>query len=561
MTRNSDKLYLTVISFFVAICAGLFWWSYCDTYFTGDETLFCYRIDQGVQGLIVGDDVDIEEVDKISSVGDVFRSQAFHWRYGHGRNIITGVEQLFSGTWPTQLFYVINTLVWVYCIWLTIMLGVKGRWRRSLWIWLLTVGSYLFLFPGEADLFTSINLSTNYLWPIAMTLSAYALWLRYRLTPIDGKRKAAIALAVASLILAWSHEAWCLPMSATLIVWYIFLARNERKTVGFVMAWGYWAGSLILLASPGNYNRTYIEILGPMTEGIWPKVMEMLISITYCNIFWILVIVLALTVMWHPARMWRFIVDNRFMWIAGVFSMGFVMVFHTTERSFTAVDMISLILLLRFIGFYSRTDANVNRLPWLAMTLMAGVVAVMGYVAQLQRKVTAAEKAAIDWYVDDPDGLSVVSYPPIPDWVSPWIRCKLPSIFSRLTFNWERFNEQKPMHVLNDVEYNLLNQHPEQLFSPDNRIGKSPFYTVDEALSAWTTDSTVRHQFWIWDLAPASVNDHVGPFRKLGRILFVPFYSKQSRGNYVDSVVVGSKNYYRIDKYPGRGLQDAHFWR
>ncbi len=563
MLRKPLTPYTAVIAMFVIMSAILFWWSYSDTYFAGDETLFSYQQGKGGQWLSDENPVYADSLNRISSVGDVFVSQAYHWRHGHGRNLITAVEQVFSGAWPTGLFYVINTLVWVYSIWLTIWIGVKGRWRGSLWIWLLAVVSYFFLFPGEGDLFTSINYSTNYLWPIAMTLSAYALWRRYGDLPFAGNRGKGAALAFVMLILAWSHEAWCLPMSATLIVWYLWIARSGRRTLGFAMSCGYWVGSLILLASPGNYMRTYNEILGPMTEGVWPKIQEMCFSVTYCNIFWVLVLTLAVWGLWRPRRIWDFIVATRFWWILGVMSMAFVMVFHTTERSFTGVDMVSLVLLLKFIPYSlkARGEINVNRWPWLAVLLMAGAVALMGYVARLQRAITAAEKEGIDYYIADPDGLAVVDYPDIPAWAEPWVRCKLDRPFQRVTINWELFDLNKTMKVLNAKEYRLLSQHPEELFSPENRIGQSPFYTVDGALSAWSTDSTTCYQFWAWDIAPGSFNDPVGPLRKLGRIFLKPIYSSQSRPNFVEPVRVDGQDYYRIDKYSGRGLLDAHFVR
>lgn len=243
--------------------------------------------------------------------------------------------------------------------------------------------------------------------------------------------------------------------------------------------------------------------------------------------------------------------------------MAFVMVFHTTERSFTGVDMVSLVLLLKLIPYSlkSYSGINVNRRPWLAVTLMAGAVALMGYVARLQRAVTISEKAAIECYRLDPYGVAIVDYPEIPVWAEQWVRCKLTRPFQRETINWEMFNSHKPMRLINTEEYRLLKRHPEELFTPENRIGQSHFYTTDDAMSAWSTDSALCYQFWSWDLAPASVNDPVNHLRKVGRIILKPLFSRRSRANFVEPVTVAGKTYYRIDKYPGRELQDAQFVR
>lgn len=554
------KLYIIFTALFVTVSAVLLWWSYSDTYFAGDEILFCYRIDQGVQGLIFGNDVKRSDIDMIATPCDVVVSQATHWRHGHGRNLITAVEQLFSGAFPTWLFYIVNALVWVYCIYLTVRIGTVGKLRTSMWVWLITVSSYFFLFPGEGDLFTSINLSTNYLWPIAMTLTAYVIWNHYRGVAAGRFRAKSVALIAAGVILGWSHEAWCLPMSCTLAVWYRWLARDERKSLAGWFAIGYGIGSLILLASPGNFNRTYIEVVGPMTESVWPRVLGMFASITYCNIFWWLVIALILWGIRRPRKIWDFILATKFWWVLGVFSMAFVMVFHTTERSFVAVDMVSLILILKFID-YAVAPHRVNRCPFLAALLMLGVVTLMWYVAQLQRSITKAEKDAIATYVESPQGLAIVDYPYIPDWAGQWVRCKLPTSFTKLTISWEKFDGDKAMTVLSPEEYDMLSKSPERMFTPANRIGQSPFYTIDDGLSAWTTDSTTKFQFWKWRLKPASVSDPVNPLRKLGRVVAPFVFKMESDGRFIQQVEIGDSVYYRTDKYAGRGLSDAYLWR
>lgn len=559
MSRVSTKIYNVIIIAFVALSAVLFWWSYSDTYFTGDEIIFCHRIDRGVDGLIIDVEKTADEVGYINTPADVVISQSAMWRYNHGRNIITGVEQLFSGAIDTSIFYVINTMVWVYCVWITVWIGVKGRWRKSLWIWLLTVFCYLFLFPGEADLFTSINFSTNYLWPIAMTLTAIALWQRSRGMSFSDCRVVGVALAMVMVILAWSHEAWCLPVSATLAVWYIWVKPKERRTLAFVLTIGYWLGSLILLSSPGNFKRTSTDIMPLIHAGVLHKLTDSIVSVTYSNIFWILVVVLAVWGVWRPRRIWDFIKATRFWWILGVFCMLFVMVFHTIERSFTAVDMVSLVILLRFIPYSvkSESTANVNRWPWLASLLMVGVISMMYYVAQLQRKVTAVEKAGLEYYKNDPDGLTVVDYPEIPTWCEAWVRLKLGPAFMRKTINWEYSNYMKPQTVLSSHEFELLDEKPEQMFVPEKRVGQSPFYTDDKCYSAWSNDTTTQGQYWRWELEPASVDDRVNLLRKLGRVFLKPLYFTYSGGSAVEQVNVNGCTYYRFDKIPGRGLKDA----
>lgn len=544
----------------MALSAGLLWWSYNDTYFTGDEILFCHRIDDGIEGIFLGDELTSDEVRYIDTFEGVIRSQVAMWRYNHGRNIITGVEQLFSGVVDTSVFYIINSLVWAYCVWLTIWIGVKGRWRGSLWIWLLTVFCYLFLFPGDPDLFTSINFSTNYLWPIAMTLTALMLWQRGRGISFADHRATGIALALAMLILAWSHEAWCLPLSATLAVWYLWVEPKERKSLSFVLTIGYWVGSLILFSSPGNFRRIPIDVMPVMQKGAMYKIFDVFFSMTYANIFWILVVILLAWGVWRPRRIWDFIKATRFWWILGVFSALFVMFFHTTERSFTAVDMVSLVILLRFIPYSVKSEStvNVNRWPWLASALMVGVVSMMYYVAQLQRKITTVEKEALEYYLASPDGLALADYPEIPVWCEAWVRQKMISIFHRSTINWEYSGNNKLVTVLNSHELELLSHNPEKFFTKENRIGQSSFYTDEQARSVWSKDSTTINYLWVFDLEAANVNDRVNLLRKLGRVFLKPLYFSQSGPVFVEEVSINGNTYYRVDKYPGRGMKDAH---
>lgn len=242
-----------------------------------------------------------------------------------------------------------------------------------------------------------------------------------------------------------------------------------------------------------------------------------------------------------------------------MFSTLFVMMFHTTERSLTAVDMVSLVVLLRFIPycFNKCADIDVNRWPWIAIMLMAATTGMMYYVAQLQRKVTAVEKDALTYYMDSPEGLSVVDYPEIPTWCEAWIRLKLSPAFMRKTINWEYSGYMKPQTVLSSHELMVLGEKPEELFTPEKRIGRSPFYTDEESYSAWSTDSTTHNQVWRWELAPASVDDRVNLLRKMGRLILKPLYFTHTGGAAVEQVNVNGRTYYRFDKIPGRGLKDA----
>lgn len=187
----------------------------------------------------------------VGSFTDILHSQIKHYRQVNGRAWVHTVEQAFTGHMTP--FCTLNTLVFLYALWLIVRLA-SGRWLcGSVPLWLCAVLCMLYLFPMAESLWTSVNMGLNYLWPASLGLTGMVVWER-----ISGGGCRAVwccpLLAVLGLTIGWSHEAIGAPMAGALALMFVLRrGRVPRQLLWFALP--LCAGACAVVFAPGNFFR------------------------------------------------------------------------------------------------------------------------------------------------------------------------------------------------------------------------------------------------------------------------------------------------------------------
>ena len=194
---------------------------------------------------------------KVNSFSDVVDSQINHYFYGNGRSIVHGIQQYFTGVLNVDLFYIVNTFVFL----LLILFLAKALKIKDFKLYFVVVIALMYLFPLSYRLWYSINMSCNYLWPLCFSI----ILLYYCKEINDAKnisKYSLIFLSFLSFITGWSHEAFSVPLSGALFFYIVLNLKKFDKRFLYI-AIPLWVGTAIMVFAPANISRFFGGGEGP----------------------------------------------------------------------------------------------------------------------------------------------------------------------------------------------------------------------------------------------------------------------------------------------------------
>ncbi len=479
----------------------------------GDNLLYCFRLDTAAVNTLYMFGLD-NTAQPIETLSDVVRSQAYHYNHWHGRALITGVEQFFSGASTLDVYYPINCLMIIamLCMFTRYAVGRKSQW--SLWVWTATLIFFLFGTPGDADILTSVNLSTNYVWPTVMALGALLLQRHYANASVKGRWITAISLTIIGWVCGWSHEGICVAVSAMFFFYYL-ANRNKIATLGFFAALGYWLGTLCLLAAPGNLVRGGNRMMENIDGHYGQRLVETIRSLFYSNTLWILAIILVVMLLSHRHVLIAFVKRNVYLVIGFAVALLFAILFYSVERTYFFVDVFAMIIMIRLMADVYGTSrlGNAKVMP---TALIALTCAALIAIASFQIITNRQAQTTLDDYMASVDGLAVVPEKVYPDFLNPFIA------------NWQIY-QNPPLSLLlgGDKQEAIVKVSKDEMdclldntmFKPENRIGQSQFYTVPDGLHYWSKDSVDESRMLWYIVDASSFNDNVPLFRKISHAI------------------------------------------
>ena len=208
----------------------------------------------------------------VRSFADLLQSHLTHYTGTNGR-LADLVPELFGGLLGKTAFNVCNALVFALMAHLVSLLATERRSLLALSSFLAVVGT-CYPVPGETMLWMAG--SANYMWAITISLLLVTVLQRVQARPL-GWGKALLWL-LFGFVAGGFNEATSLGFLGGFMLYYAFNYRLfDRRVV--VMMMGYALGIMVIVLSPGAWNRVTTDIalnLGPddLLSSRWHIFME-----------------------------------------------------------------------------------------------------------------------------------------------------------------------------------------------------------------------------------------------------------------------------------------------
>lgn len=188
----------------------------------------------------------------IQNLGDVLRSQYWHYLTINGRAPAHVLAQTFLTLVPGQVLNVLNALLFMLLIDGGVRLIAPPKQGRVACAALLGGTIFVLLRGFQGALLWQLG-TLNYLWPIVLHLF-FLLLLRKRLQQAPTLGSTIVLLPVA-LLAGWTHEALSLPVSLGLVTWLIVNGQGKQRQHLAPAIAAYIIGTALCLASPGIWHR------------------------------------------------------------------------------------------------------------------------------------------------------------------------------------------------------------------------------------------------------------------------------------------------------------------
>ncbi len=210
---------------------------------------------------------DFTNGQRLSSVGDILRSQATHRQYFGGRNVVHFLAQFFLMLGNKQIFNVANSLVYLILVWA--VWANSGFQKKRAFAAIPLIFALLFYLPrhfNQSALW--LTGSCNYLWGITLVMVAMVPFTRQWFAPDSpgvarmSRPWAAVPYGIFCFFAGWTNEntGFALPMMMLcFMLANRFAQRKNPRWMPCAMA-AALAGYIVLFVAPGNWNRMDVMV-------------------------------------------------------------------------------------------------------------------------------------------------------------------------------------------------------------------------------------------------------------------------------------------------------------
>lgn len=350
---------------------------------------------------------------EIRTVGDVISSQYNHYFYGNGRSIAHAVEQLFTGVIGVNVFYLFNTLVFVFAI---VMFVRKYMCRQYYLSWLLAIVMFLYLFPYPSKLWFSINLAPNYLSPIFWSLILIYQWDKLREKEGEVSKVVLWTAPLVGLLAGWSNEAFAIPIAGGFFLYYIFNVKkvNPRALLSLIPL---WVGTAIMVFSPGNISR-FMKSSGEGGGKLMEVVQNAGDNLLQLKLFWLLLIVVVAFAIFNRKRLVSVVKEHVVIAIAFVIGLLFGLVANTAYHSFTGIEFFAMILSCSLIA---PLIEKLRHKTVVAVVLTLAFCVHQKMIVDAEKTQVEMQRALISEFTSNRDGVVLYDNSYITPWVKPFV--------------------------------------------------------------------------------------------------------------------------------------------
>lgn len=210
----------------------------------------------------------------------------------------------------------------------------------------------------------------------------------------------------------FSHECFSLTLSGAFFVYAIFHIKTffTKQSIPIIFL---WLGTILVTASPGNFQRQGDTIL---------HCINFIHLLPQIRIFYIFLVIVAISYVKNRATASKTTYHNGLIIWALVFSVIFGSIANSGLWSLTDIEFYAAILSLSYLCslFHSWHWKKIS------VTILAGVCTVallihQSIIVRGQIKQHESELHAIDTYINSTDGLAVYTPPTLISLSAPWI--------------------------------------------------------------------------------------------------------------------------------------------
>ena len=555
------KITITIILSIIAVV--FFCLNLCDPYYD-DDIWYALRYIPG------------ETLSPITHFGDIIESQYHHYMGENSRAIIHITLQTLLSLVPEQGFDLINTVVFILLVYMTALCAQGYNTPIKPLTILLSVVAIYTLLPDMDYLFYWAAGSLNYMWTSVTSLLFLLIWQHINENYSRSKWHIVILILVAFLC-AFGHEAFSLPIGATILIYML----THYRRIGFnsitLIAIAYGLGCMALLIAPGVANKTqHIDY-----TSVSQYISSLAITLRHLRA---IPIGIAIMLACCCKKKWRngmamFIKENSILFMTTCIAFLFAAIVGADAqvmRIFYACEFFAMLLLLRFV--YRTIDiysCYVQRA--IAIVTICSIAVWCTIVLPTASCNGQQHRQLFKEYVTDPDGIIYLSSNNAP--TQPWVTNLLNLYYNSPNAEWRNFviplrhlNDTLaiPSPLLdrnNDYSYKLYDKYikvlpsaiepaiesPQKFFTPQNKVaGDNPFYiTTDSCYVISPLDSLPDNSQWQWLYQPASRHDKSASIAgKIKRWVAPHTYPSSQPIQWCDTVVLPNNLQYIVIATP-----------
>lgn len=518
----------------------------------GDEVTYCYIFEK------VGAfncDSDSREINTFS---DILESQRNHYNIVNGRALIHTIEQFFSGIASIDIFYVLNTFVFIFTIILFVKIMFNHMDRYKYWIF--TIVIFLYLFPEQSNLWVSINFSLNYLWPLCVSLLFIYHWKKLR-TNVALSRRWAMLLPLIGFVTGWSHEAFVVPLATITFIYYCYNYKNFSYKVALLVL-PFWIGAALLVFAPGNFVRLQNNTNGGVVEIL----KNLLLNPFTLKLLPIFIFLLLVTSFKRLINLKEFFKNNYVTVGLFIISLLFVLVLRLVPgRTYIAVEFYSLILLvklLKVINFRNKIILQCIKPICIIITVLFIIHQYFVCEASILEK--KLQDKFISQYKESVDGVAIYDYNNYGGIINPYIRHFNLEIGSNPDCNYFKetlelyhTSKEKRLIPISSADYELISNYEDYINDEEKIMYSGPFYSIKGCEYAWALADSVRKEdvFEIY-FTPVSFSDEVPILMKFKRFIYPSSYSNKDKVTEINEVTFSSCKFLAIKINEKRNIID-----
>lgn len=430
-------------------------------------------------------DLAPDNIKTLHSYSDIFQSQVEHYKVVNGRFPLHYAIQLFTCLWGKTTYAWVNSCVFILFVFL--LKTYLFRNSRNPWSWLIIVLTLFFMFPAVTGSnmgpWFDVVAGTNYLWGGVLFIGTLICWKQLDRED-DITVPGVILTGLLGFFTGWSNEAFSIPLSGAMFLYYLFISRSLPKGLRAVLTYAVWIGTLLIIVAPG----TWVRFTNDSGEGGYYliKLMDCYLGV---KLFWLLLLELIILLSIRSLSLHKMWSANKFLILVFAVSLAFSFVAHSYPHSLTVLEILSFILMVRAIHCSEiRISGKVSQsfsslLLCLLVTILTSVY--LYGIDKDNRIGMEAYNRELEDFRNSPDGLIIRRSPQQQSLTGPYV-CKFnmfltPDHYCALPFAYMAGDTTKRPMELTEREFEALTTLDSRFFSKSNMIpGNARMYSGDQ---------------------------------------------------------------------------------